>query len=174
MKVDIEEAKIILGRTPETLDVWLRDVPEPWLMNNVGGESWSPFHVVGHLIHGEKTDWIPRAKIILEQGELQAFEPFDRFAQLTDNVGRGIAELLDEFATLRRKNLGEWRSLNVTPKDLTRKGRHPDFGSVTLGELLATWVAHDLGHIAQVARTMAQQYQSEVGPWREYLPVLNR
>jgi hypothetical protein len=143
-------------------------------MGNEGPDTWSPYDVLGHLIHGEETDWIPRARIILEHGESQAFEPFDRFAQFEKSKGKSPAQLLDAFETLRKRNLAVLAQMNITPDQLSLSGRHPELGSVTLSELLATWVAHDLSHIAQAVRVMCKQYSAAVGPWREYLPILAR
>ncbi len=137
-----------------------------------GPDTWSPYDVVGHLLHGEKTDWIPRARIILARGPSTAFAPFDRFAQQRDSQGRGLNELLDEFAHLRLQNLDILGSLAITPEQMSWTGSHPEFGSVTLAQLLATWVAHDLGHLAQISRVMARRYTAEVGPWRRYLRIL--
>ncbi len=170
----VEDAAAILARTPAALDALLRDLPDGWVTAHEGGESWSPFDVVGHLIHGERTDWMPRARIILEHGEARAFDTFDRFAQLEVSRGRTLASLLDEFAALRQQNLRELAALRLTEADLDRRGRHPQLGAVTLRQLLATWVAHDLGHVAQTARVMAKQYRDAVGPWRAYLPVMDR
>ena len=172
MEFDIEEAIAILQRTPKTLDSLLRDLPEPWLVQNEGAETWSPYDVVGHLIHGEETDWIPRAKIILEHGDAKAFEPFDRVAMFQKSKDKPIAELLDTFAQLRAENLRELQALNLTTELLERRGMHPELGQVTLKQLLATWTVHDLGHIRQVVRVMAKQYRDAVGPWRAYLNVL--
>jgi len=142
-------------------------------MQNEGGESWSPFDIVGHLVHGEKTDWITRTETILKYGKEKTFEPFDRFAQFENSKGKNINELLSEFSALRLKNLQRLNEMNIREDDLIKKGIHPHFGKVTLRELLATWVVHDLGHISQIARVMAKQYKDEVGPWKEYLPVVN-
>ena len=169
----IEEATAILARTPPTLDALLRGLPESWADANEGGETWSPFDVIGHLIHGEETDWIPRAKIILAHGDSRAFEKFDRLAQLTASVGRTLPSLLDDFARLRKANLRELASLNLTNADLDRRGRHPELGAVTLRQLLATWVAHDLDHVMQISRVLGRQYSDEVGPWRAYLRVIS-
>jgi DinB superfamily len=169
----MDEATAILARTPATLDALLRGLPDGWIAAHEGGETWSPFDVVGHLIHGEQTDWVPRAKIILEHGDARAFEPFDRFAQFALSEGRTLASLLDEFATLRRENLRELTSLRVTDADLDRRGRHPELGVVTLRQLLATWVAHDLDHVVQISRVLARQYSDEVGPWRAYLRIIS-
>jgi hypothetical protein len=169
----MDEAVAILSRTPTTLNALLRDLPDGWIAANEGGETWSPFDVVGHLIHGEQTDWIPRAKRILERGEAQPFDKFDRFAQFDASKGRSIAGLLDELATLRQENLRELASLRLTADDLDRRGRHPELGVVTLRQLLATWVAHDLDHVVQISRVMARQYTDEVGPWRAYLRIIS-
>ena len=168
-----EEAVAILARTPATLDALLRGLPDGWVEAHEGGETWSPFDVIGHLIHGEQTDWIPRARIILEQGEARAFDKFDRFAQSAGSEGRTLASLLDEFATLRRENLRELAALGLTDADLDRRGRHPELGLVTLRQLLATWVAHDLDHVVQISRALARQYSDEVGPWRAYLRIVS-
>lgn len=172
MEFRLDEAIPILERTPAVIDAMLRGVPEEWTRRNEGKGSWSAYDIVGHLIHGEKTDWIPRAKIILEQGEERPFEPFDRFAQLRDSVGKSLENLLDEFARRRAENLEALRTLKIEPSDYSRTGVHPEFGRVTLSELLSTWAVHDLGHIRQIARVMAKQYKDQVGPWRAYIPVL--
>ena len=169
----MEEAVAILARTASTLDALLRDLPDGWIAAHEGGTTWSPFDVIGHLIHGERTDWMPRARIILEHGEARAFEKFDRLAQFRESEGRTLASLLDEFATLRQANLRELASLRLTDSDLDRRGRHPELGMVTLRQLLATWVAHDLDHIVQVSRVLAWQYSDEVGPWRAYLRIIS-
>jgi hypothetical protein len=162
----------LLTRTPATLNALLRDLPEAWTRRNEGEKTWSAYDIVGHLIHGERTDWMPRAKMILQFGETRAFEPFDRWAQARESEGKSLGELLDEFAHLRSENLGELRSLNLRPEDFARRGRHPALGVVTLSELLATWAAHDLTHLHQVSRVMAYQYREAVGPWSAYLGVL--
>lgn len=168
----MEEAAAILERTPAALDALLRGLPDGWIAAHEGGETWSPFDVVGHLVHGERTDWMARARMILEQGEARAFDPFDRFAQFRDSAGKTLADLLDEFAALRRANLQALAALRLSEADLDRRGRHPEFGSVTLRQLLATWVAHDLDHLFQISRVLARQYADEVGPWRAYLRVV--
>jgi hypothetical protein len=173
MQFNLEDAVPVLMRTPATLRAMLDGLPEPWGRQNEGGESWSPFDVVGHLIDGEETDWIPRARIILSRGG-QPFVPFDRFAHKAKNRGATLAQLLDRFAERRRENLETLRAFNLRPEDLALPGLHPELGAVTLAQLLATWVVHDLGHIAQVARVMAHQYDAEVGVWTPYLPVLTR
>ena len=172
MKFELQHAIDLLRRTPPTLNSLLRDLPGPWLVQNEGPETWSPYDIVGHLIHGEETDWIPRAKIILEYGEARPFEPFDRFAMFEKSKGKSIVELLDTFATLRAENLRELQMMNLTPALLEKRGRHPELGVVTMKQLLATWVVHDLGHLRQVVRVMAKQYREEVGPWKAYLSII--
>lgn len=169
----MEEAVAILARTPATLDTLLRGLPDGWIAAHEGGETWSPFDVVGHLIHGERTDWLPRARIILDHGEARAFDTFDRLAQFGSSEGRTLASLLDEFAALRRDNLRDLAALRLTDADLDRRGRHPQLGAVTLRQLLATWVAHDLDHVVQISRVLARQYSDAVGPWRAYLRVIS-
>ncbi|HEY2153717.1 MAG TPA: DinB family protein [Vicinamibacterales bacterium] len=169
----LEEASGILSRTPVTLDALLRGLPDSWINAHEGGETWSPFDVLGHLIHGERRDWMQRTRMILKDGETRVFEPFDRAAQFTASAGRTFPDLLDEFARLRAANLHELAALRLTETDLDRVGRHPAFGAVTLRQLLATWVAHDLDHIVQVSRVLARQYSDEVGPWRAYLRIIN-
>ena len=169
----MEEAVAVLARTPPTLDALLRGLPAGWIAAHEGGQTWSPFDVVGHLIHGEHTDWIPRMRIILEHGEARAFDKFDRFAQFVASEGRTLGDLLDEFAVLRRESLRQLESMNLTEADFERRGRHPELGVVTLGQLLATWVAHDLDHVVQVSRVLARQYSDEVGPWRAYLRIIS-
>jgi DinB family protein len=169
----VDEAVAILSRTPAAVDALLRGLPDVWLTAHEGGETWSPFDVVGHLIHGEVTDWVPRAKMILEEGDTRPFEKFDRFAQFDASKGRTLASLLDEFATLRRQNVRELGSWQLTDDQLGRRGRHPELGVVTLRQLLATWVAHDLDHVVQISRAIARQYTDEVGPWRAYLRIIS-
>jgi DinB family protein len=169
----MNEAVAILSRTPATLDALLRGLPEGWISASEGPDTWSPFDVVGHLIHGERTDWVPRAKIILEHGEARAFDKFDRFAQFDASKGRTLASLLDEFAALRREGLRELAAMRLSDAHLDRRGRHPELGVVTLRQLLATWVAHDLDHVVQVSRVLARQYADEVGPWRAYLRIIS-
>ena len=168
----LAEAVTLLANTPGTLDAMLRTLPKAWLAAHEGGETWSPHDVIGHLIHGERTDWLPRARIILQHGESRAFAPYDRFAQFAEGA-RTLPALLDEFASLRAQNLRELAAMQITTADLERRGRHPDFGPVTLSQLLATWVAHDLDHVMQVARVLGSQYAEEVGPWRRYLRVIS-
>ena len=174
MEFQLEPATEILRRTPSTLNSLLRGLSDPWLIQNEGPDTWSPFDIVGHLIHGEETDWIPRATVILDYGEARPFQPFDRFAMFEKSRGKTIAELLDTFEQLRSNNLAELTRLQLTPAMFERRGTHPELGRVTLKQLLATWVVHDLGHIAQAARVMAKNYKIEVGPWQAYLPILVR
>ncbi|MEO5821092.1 MAG: DinB family protein [Vicinamibacteraceae bacterium] len=170
---DLEEATAVLARTPATLDALLRGLPEGFVQAHEGGESWSPFDVIGHLINGEQTDWLSRARIILEHGEARPFEKFDRFAQFDHSKGRTLDSLLDEFAALRRDSLRALAALSITVADLDRRGSHPALGPVTLRQLLATWVAHDLDHVIQVTRVIGRQYSDEVGPWRAYLRIIS-
>ena len=174
MDFQLDHAKEVLRRTPATLNALLRGLPDEWAASNEGADSWSPFDVVGHLIHGEEADWIPRARIILEYGEARAFEPFDRFAMLEASRGKSLGELLDRFERLRGESLRELEGMNLTPELLARRGAHPELGVVTLAQLLSTWVVHDLGHVGQVVRVMARQYGEAVGPCRAYLSVLSR
>lgn len=169
---NLQDTIELLSRTPAALNALLRDMPEIWTLRNERDKSWSPFEVVGHLIHGERADWIPRAKMILEHGEAKTFVPFDRWGMEREIQGKSLSQLLDEFARVRSQNLDELRGLNLRPEDLARKGRHPDFGPVTLSQLLATWAAHDLTHLHQISRTMAHQYRETVGPWTVYLGVM--
>jgi len=172
MKFQLDYTVEILQRTPALLRAMLADLPEAWVMSNEGAETWSPYDILGHLIHGERTDWIPRARIILSQGEGRAFDPFDRFAQFQDSQGKSLVELLDTFDLLRQGSLNSLRSFHLTGDDLRRTGLHPELGVVTMEQLLATWVVHDLSHIAQIAEVMARQYREAVGPWRAFLPVV--
>ena len=172
MEFVLQDAIEILKRTPSTLNSMLREIPEAWLTQNEGAETWSPYDVVGHLIHGEETDWIPRARIILEHGEARAFEPFDRVAMFDKSKGKSIAELLDTFAALRKESLHELNEMKLTPALLEKRGKHPELGVVTMKQLLASWVVHDLGHVRQILRVMAKQYRDAVGPWRAYLSIL--
>lgn len=174
MSFDLSETLDILGRTPAVLDGLLRGSSASWHHIDEGPDTWSAFDVVGHLIHGEETDWVPRARIILEYGEGRPFEPFDRFAQLTRFAGWSLDGLLDRFAERRRANLEIVRNWRLTEAQLALPGRHPELGSVTLRQLLATWAVHDLNHIAQISRVMAKRYTQEVGVWRDYLSILNR
>ncbi len=172
MEFVIEHAKVLLSKTPTILDTWLRDLPQEWLVNNEGQDTWSPYDVVGHLIHGELNDWIVRTKIILDRHEGQ-FKPFDRLAQFENSQGKTIGDLLDEFGNLRVDNLKTLDKLEITEEELKLVGIHPEFGRVTLKQLLSTWVAHDLGHILQISRTMVKNYRTEIGPWTKYLSVFH-
>lgn len=162
----------LLARTPAALNALLRDLPEAWTHSNEGENTWSAFDIVGHLIHGERTDWMPRARMILQAGESKTFEPFDRWGQERESAGKTLAQLLDEFARLRAANLDDLRAMNLRPDDLERRGRHPALGVVTLSQLLATWAAHDLTHLHQLSRVMAHQYREAVGPWSVFLGVM--
>jgi hypothetical protein len=162
----------VLAHTPATLDALLRGLTDTWVRGNEGKDTWSAFDIVGHLIYGERTDWMPRVRIILQNGEARPFDPFDRFAQFRGSEGKSLEELLDDFARLRRENLAALQALNLQPTDLTRRGKHPALGMVTLSELLATWAVHDLTHVHQLSRVMAHQYRDAVGPWSTYLGVL--
>lgn len=170
----LAEGVEVLSRTPEVLDTWLGGLPDAWLRVDEGPGTWSPYQIVGHLVHGERTDWIPRVRHLLEHGPERPFVPFDREAMLRDDASRPIGALLDEFADLRRLSLVELHGLDLTDQDWGRPGLHPALGEVTLGQLLATWVAHDLTHVSQIARVMAKRYRADVGPWRAYLPLLDR
>lgn len=172
MRFDLDRSIAVLGRTPATLETLVSDLDDGWVRGNEGPDTFSPFDVVGHLIDGEETDWIPRAKIILARGSSIRFEPYDRFRHRTRNVGRTLESLLREFATLRQANLELLNSWRLNDELLGLPGEHPRLGRVTLRQLLASWVVHDLGHIAQVARVMAKQYRDEVGPWASHLPVV--
>lgn len=174
MEFDLTRAMEVLERTPATLRALLGGLPEAWTAPNEGPETFSAFDNLGHLIHGERGDWLTRARIILAQGPDRRFEPYDRFAQYRESQGKGLAQLLDEFESLRAANLATLREWNLTERELALEGEHPAFGAVTLRQLLSAWVVHDLGHIAQTTRVMAKQYRDEVGPWRQYLPVLDR
>jgi hypothetical protein len=169
---NLQETISLLSRTPAALDALLRDLPETWTLRGEGENTWSAFDVVGHLIHGERTDWMPRARMVLQFGENQPFEPFDRLAQIRESRGKLLGQLLDEFARLRSENLFELRALKLGENELERRGRHPALGLVTLSELLAAWVVHDLTHLHQISRIMAHQYRDAVGPWSAYLGVL--
>ena len=176
MEFDLDHAIEILSRTPATLRAMLEALPEPWPTSHEGGESWSPFEVLGHLIHGERTDWLPRVRLCLAESEggPHTFAPFDRFAQIEENRGKRVGELLDTLEKLRWENLETVRGLGIGEAELGRRAIHPALGEVTLRQLLSTWVTHDLSHVAQISRVMARQYADEVGPWREYMPILTR
>jgi len=173
MQYRTADAIEILVRTPAVLKTLLSGLPGDWVMNNEGPETFSPFDVIGHLIHGEKTDWVTRAKIILEFGLTKPFTPWDRFAQYEESKDKTLQQLLDEFERVRKINIEWMRSLHLTEDDFDKKGMHPKLGEVTLRNLLSTWVVHDLTHIAQITRVMAKQYKEEMGPWPEFFRILN-
>lgn len=166
------DALPVLRRTPVVLRAWLADLPPPWTAATEGPGTWSPYDVVGHLIHGERTDWIPRVEHILRHGDAVPFPVFDREAMFSASRGKTLAELLDTFEELRRESLARLDALHLTESDLSRRGLHPELGPVTLGQHLATWVVHDMSHLGQVVRTMARQYAQAVGPWKAYLSIL--
>ena len=174
MKFELDKAFEVLERTPGVLSTLLNGLSKEWTHKNEGGESWSAYDIVGHLIHGELTDWIPRTQIILQKGENPIFEPFDRFAQNKNSKGKSLAELLVKFYDLRIQNVKMLKSLTISNQQLDWKGIHPEFGEVTLRQLLSTWVAHDLNHLAQIMRIMAKQFKEDTGPWTSYLPILTR
>ncbi|MEO7966922.1 MAG: DinB family protein [Gemmatimonadaceae bacterium] len=174
MDFDIQSSIALLERTPRVFRFMLEGLPQQWLDANEGGESWSAYTIVGHLAHGERNDWIPRAELILGQGANRRFTPYDRFAQFHESIGKSMVDLLGELEHSRAINLVTLKSWQLTEAQLALEGEHPEFGTVTLRQLLSTWVTHDLGHIAQTARVLAKQYDEAVGPWRAYLPVLTR
>lgn len=167
-----EKSIEILERTPIVLHTMLQHISADWTLQNEGGETWSVYDIIGHLIHGEKTDWVPRVKCILSENQNKSFKTFDRYAQFNDSKGKSLEQLLDEFKVLRTINIEYIYSINITEKELQQKGLHPTFGEVALSQLLATWVVHDLNHIAQICRVMAKQYKDAVGSWVEYLSIL--
>ena len=172
MLYSLERSYEILERTPAVLQALLAGLHDDWIMNNEGPETFSPYDIIGHLIHGEKTDWTARAKMILEFGNTQTFVKWNREAMYEESEGKTLQQLLDEFAEIRKENMGWFKALNLTENDLDKKGMHPVLGEVRLRNLLATWVVHDLTHIAQITRVMAKQYKSEMGPWPEYFRIL--
>jgi hypothetical protein len=172
MDFDLDQSIPVLERTPAVLTALLDDLPEEWTRVNEGADTWSPRQVLHHLIHGERTDWIPRARIIIKQGNYRKFDPFDRFAELDSD--RPLRDLLREFDQLRSGSVATLRGWNLKEKDLDLTGEHPEFGAVTMRQLLATWVVHDLSHIAQITRTMSRAYTEAVGPWTAYFRVLQR
>jgi hypothetical protein len=176
-EISLAEAIALLTRTPATLNAQLRGLPNIWVRRNEGlinqgKDTWSAFDIVGHLIVGDRTDWMPRVHVILDSGEARPFDPFDRFAQMKVSQNKSLEQLLDDFARQREESLAALQALNLQPEDLKRRGKHPALGTVTLGELLATWVVHDLTHMHQLSRVMAHQYRDAVGPWSAYLGVL--
>lgn len=172
MNFDLNKSFEILERTAKILEVFLQDLSQEWVMNNEGGETWSAYDIVGHLLHGEKTDWLTRTNIILATKGNKTFAPFDRFAQFTESKGKDLNELLKEFKEARNENLKKLKALALSENDLDKTGIHPSFGEVTLRQLLSTWTVHDLAHIAQINRVLAKQYKENVGPWVEYLNIL--
>lgn len=174
MLFDLQKSIEVLEKIPDVLRTMLSNLSPDWTYNNEGGESWSPYDVIGHLIHGEKTDWIVRTQLILSNEVDKTFQPFDRFAQLNEGAKKTLLELLDEFQALRETNLSALKSMNISAANLEATGIHPVFGKVTLSQLLACWTVHDLGHLVQISRVMAKQYKDAVGPWMEYLSVLHK
>ena len=177
-QLNLTDATALLSRTPATVDALLRGLPDVWTRNNEGPDTWTPYNIVGHLIHGERTDWMARVRIILDHGESQPLRTFDRFAQSRESQSadaqpKSLDQLLDDFAQLRHENLTALHALNLQPEDFNRRGTHPVFGPVTLSQLLATWTTHDLTHLHQLSRVMAHQYRDAVGPWIAYLGVLH-
>jgi hypothetical protein len=170
---NLHDSIALLAHTPATLNALLRDLPDAWTRHNEGDNTWDAFNVVGHLIHAERADWIPRAKMILDFGENRAFEPFDREGHAREIRGKSLSQLLDEFARVRSENLDLLRAFHLQPEDLERRGLHPSLGQVTLSQLLATWVGHDLTHMHQISRILAHQYREMVGPWSAYLGVMH-
>lgn len=173
MNYSLEKSYDVLERTPTVLKALLEGLPDDWTLNNEGPDTFSPYDVIGHLIHGEKTDWPDRIKMILEHGPSKTFVPYDRFAMFVESKGKTLSQLLDEFESLRKMNMEWFRSLQLSEADLDKKGMHPQFGEVTLRQLLSTWVVHDLTHMAQITRVMAKQYKEAVGPWAEFFRVLH-
>jgi DinB superfamily len=172
VRFNLDHTISILASTPQVLRALLENLPPEWITANEGEQTWSPFDVVGHLVHGERTDWIPRLKIILEVGEAKSFEPFDRYAQFAASRDKRLGELLDTFEVLRRENILVLEGFKISSEDMTKRGKHPELGIVTVEELIATWVVHDLDHVAQITRSMAKQYVEAVGPWKAYLSIL--
>jgi len=172
MNFSLAKSIEILERTPDVLIAMLQDISPEWTSQNEGGDSWCAYDIVGHLIYGDKTDWMPRLAIILSDHPDKTFEPFDRFAQFKESKGRSLSQLLEEFKKLRKKNIEHLISMHLTDKNEEETGIHPAFGEVTLAQLLAAWTVHDLNHIAQISRVMATQYKTATGPWIEYLGIL--
>jgi len=172
MDHNLEQTISLLARTPAALNALLRGLPEAWTLQNEGENTWSAFDIVGHLIHADRTDWMARTNRILHSGESRPFDPFDRLGQIKASQGKSLEQLLDEFARIRSVKLGELRALNLQPRDLELRGQHPALGVTSLGQLLATWAVHDLTHLHQLSRVMASQYRAAVGPWSQYLGVL--
>lgn len=173
MNFDLKQSIAVLDKTPKVLEAMLIGLSNSWLMRNEGNESWSPYTIVGHLLHGEKTDWMPRVQSILSRAQ-EEFVPFDRLAQLNGSQDIPIDALLTEFRLARKQNLERLLALQISESDLQLEGKHPEFGTVTLKQLIAAWAVHDLGHIAQISRVMAKQYKKDVGPWIDYMPILRQ
>jgi len=174
MKFELDKSIEVLEKTPLILEAFLSGLSENWIHNNEGKNTWSPYDVIGHLIFGEKTDWIVRIQLILSASENKMFEPFDRYAQLNEEQNLPISQLTKKFIELRSENIKVLKSLNISKEDLKLTGIHPELGTVTIAQLIATWTVHDLGHIAQISRVMSKQYKEEVGPWVKYLGTLNK
>jgi len=174
MKFDLTKSIEVLERTPIVVEDMLKGISDDWTSKNEGPGTWSVYDILGHLVHGEKTDWIARMEIILSENVNKRFTPFDRLAQFYESKGKSLQKLIAEFKTLRRKNLSKLRRKKIRATDLSKRGIHPEFGKVPLKQLISTWVVHDMNHIAQIARVMSKQYKSEVGPWVGFLPILNR
>jgi DinB superfamily len=174
MEFSINKSIEILERTPHVLIQLTNNLSADWTMNNEGGETWSVFDVIGHLIHGEKTDWIIRIEIILSEGANKEFEPFDRFAQLKVSKGKSLEQLLKEFLAVRESSLKKLKGFKLTENDFNKTGIHPKFGTVTLSQLIAAWTVHDLDHISQISRVMSKQYKEQSGPWIEYMKILRQ
>jgi len=172
MEHKLHDTVSLLSRTPDALNALLRDLPDTWTHRNEGQNTWSAYEIVAHLIDAERTNWIPRARMVLQLGETQAFPPFDRGGHIRESQDKSLGQLLDEFARVRSESLDELRSLNLRQEDFERRGRHPALGIISLSQLLATWATHDLTHLHQISRVMAYQYRETVGPWSKFLGVL--
>jgi len=172
MEHDLEQTIALLSRTPAALDGLLRDLPETWTHRGEGEDTWTVFDVVGHLIYADRENWMPRARRILQFGEEQPFDPFDRLGHVRESQGKSLSQVLDEFDRVREGCLVDLRALNLTSEQMTKRGRHPALGPVTLSELLSTWAAHDMTHLHQISRILAHQYREAVGPFAAYLGVL--
>jgi DinB superfamily len=173
MEHSLDHTLALLSRTPAAVDALLRELPEAFTHTNEGDNTWSAFDIIGHLIHCEKTDWLPRAKMILAHGETRPFEPFDRFGHIHASQGKTLPDLLDEFSAIRTQNLSELRAMRLTPEQLALRGFHPALGPVSLSQLLAAWAAHDANHLHQLARVIAHQYRDLVGPWSRFMGVMH-
>ncbi|HEY1040177.1 MAG TPA: DinB family protein [Bacteroidia bacterium] len=174
MNFSIEHSIQILERTPQSLRSLLYKLDENWTQNNEGGETWSPYDVIGHLVHCDEENWIPRIEVVLSDSAVRKFEPLNRFAQFEKSKGKNINELLDHFVGIRHSSMAKLKILNITNEQLSKTAIHPEFGSVSLSQLISAWVVHDLDHISQITRVMAKQYKAEVGPWIQYMRILNQ